>query len=52
MNLHHTDLRMFKDKQRDMQRRAEKQRLAREVDRSTTRRRRSTPLWTRLWSLF
>ena len=52
MNLQHTDLKMFKDKQRDLERRAKQQRLAREVDRSTSRRRRSTPLWTRLWSLF
>lgn len=52
MNLQHTDFRIFKDKQRELERRAKQQRLAREVERSTSRRRRSTPLWTRIWSLF
>lgn len=54
MNFNQNDLRNLRERQRDMQRQADRERLARlaKQHKPSTSQRRSTPLWTRLWALF
>jgi hypothetical protein len=47
------DLQMHRERQKDLQREAQRERLAREAQRREPKSRRTTsPLWARLWSLF
>lgn len=53
MQFNQKDVLMSKDHRRDLERQAQRERLAREVKQNKpSSQRRSTPLWARLWSLF
>jgi hypothetical protein len=47
------DMQLHKERQRDLQREAQRERLARDAQRRESKSRRTnSPLWARLWSLF
>lgn len=53
MNFNQNEYRSLRERQRDLARQAERERLARLAKtHKPTSQRRSTPLWARLWSLF
>ncbi len=52
MSFNQNDYRSLRERQKDMERQARKERLVKEAKETSTSKRRSTPLWARLWSLF
>ncbi|MBE2268627.1 MAG: hypothetical protein IAE80_10395 [Anaerolinea sp.] len=52
MNFNQNDLRSLRERQKDLERQARKERLVKEAKDASTSKRPSTPLWARLWSLF